>query len=355
MRLRLFLATTLLFGCSSFASAQTPDEFVIPPGGQDRIVCDDGVRLSGERIDQSTVDIFCAPVDTTTTTAPPGDTPWPDSSDEVGLHGQDGSGFPPAPANINCPSGCVYDGVQITGPTSISGVDVVIRNSWITYGSIDARGTVGLTVEDSYFSGHVITPEGPWVFQRNYVDRGTSEANSFMFSGVDNGSNHDIVIEDNYMDRNGWTDPDEHGDGIQSWGFGTITNVRIARNYVDATNMNMNPPCDGAGIGVNAALFLSDALYAGVVDVLDNYFYLEGSFWDPCGQSSYYLVRLDGKGTRATATTTVTGNLVHKPERFPESTTAHVRCWTLNPPIVWTDNWLDDGQPYLFPGNSPCE
>ena len=359
----LLIAPLLLLGSVVAVAASAPDaeDVVLAPDESVTVICA-GNRLRVDRPDSLTATLTCrgTPATTTTTEPPtttteppttttlPEGTPWPDAPEEVGLKGADGSSLPLHNTDINCPSGCVVDGVRITATIQISGQNVTIRNSLIT-GTLDGRGVVGLTVEDSEYDAGMMTPEG-LTFRRNHVDRHVNAADLFAFAGVNNGDNHDIVIEDNYMHNNGWTDFNEHGDGIQSWGYGTHTNVRAARNYVDATNMHPNAPCSG----LTGALFLSDALYAGTVEVLDNYLKADGAPLVECGQSTYYILRLDGKGTRATAHTVVTGNVVSRPTRFPFSGDGFVRCWSND--LTWADNtWEDDGSPYLSNGNAPCE
>ena len=80
----------------------------------------------------------------------------------------------------------------------------------------------------------------------------------------------DVLIEDSYFTGLEVT-PDGHADGIQFWGFISVSNITIRHNYIDAHDYGPNH------VIPNAAVFLADADYFNVT-IENNYFRSPGNY-----------------------------------------------------------------------------
>ena len=226
----------------------------------------------------------------------------------------------------------VIQNVRITGTVDVRANDVTFRNCWIastdTLAIAVEQGYNGLTLENCTIkSGGLIAPFSGLTFRRVLVDPdpGAYRPDGIVvgFSSIgQNGQN--ILIEDSYISPQwggGGPDPD-HTDGIQFWGFGTVSNVTIRHNYIDATNANPDP----TAVRVGACAFLADATY---VNVTFEY--------NLCTNSAggYFHLRL--------LSNTWTSGHVIRGNRFANRSTVAVDLFRTSP-AVWQDNrWADNG------------
>lgn len=244
---------------------------------------------------------------------------WPTSSVQVGLRGESGAGFPPCP---NPASNTIVTRCQVSSTLTLGAVhDVTFREVYINVAGywLDARNATDVVVEDSdWYRGTAQPPSSGFTVRRNWIHR----TPDLLTVGCPNRTCESVLIEDNYMAGMSWTDPAVHADGIQDWG-GTIRNLTIRHNYIDAGNAN---GCVISGVNTcNAALFLSDAQHVGTVVIESNLFRQDGAI---------YQLRLDGKNVSQTGQTYVVNNMLVDNDN--SGTSAYTRCW---PSIVlWQGN-----------------
>lgn len=278
---------------------------------------------------------------TTTTTTPPAPPP------------PGGSGACPAfPAfpNKTCtgvPSGTVLSdfsglvtqdnavitNVRITSRITVQANNVTFRNCYIAPTEPIAievvQGKNGLTLENCTFkAGSLIAPFSGLTLRRVLVapDPGAYRPDGIVvgFSSIGhNGQN--VLIEDSYISPqwgDGGADPD-HTDGVQFWGFGTVSNVTIRHNYIDSTNLNPDP----TAVHVGACAFLADATY---VNVTFEYNYCTNT------TGGYFHLRL--------ASNDPTGGHIIRGNRFANRATTPVDLFRATP-SVWSDNrYADNGE-----------
>ena len=135
-----------------------------------------------------------------------------------------------------------------------------------------------------------------------------------------NGQN--VLIEDSYISPQ-WGEPGDHTDGIQFWGFGTVTNVTLRHNYIDSTNANPDPDA----VKVGACAFLADGSY---VNVTFEYNYCTNS------SGGYFHLRL--------ASNDPTSGHIIRGNRFANRATTPVDLFRATP-SVWSDNrYADNGE-----------
>lgn len=166
----------------------------------------------------------------------------------------------------------VIANVRITSTITVRANNVTFRNCLIVPSGPIAiaveRGFNGLTLENCTFkTGGFIAPFSGLTLRRILVDPdpGAYRPDGIVvgFSSIGhNGQN--ILIEESFVSPQ-WGDEDDHPDGIQFWGFGTVSNVVLRHNYIDSTNANPLGQAGGAGA------FFADATYENVT-IENNYF-----------------------------------------------------------------------------------
>lgn len=230
----------------------------------------------------------------------------------------------------------VISGVRITKRVTVRANNVTFRDCLIhpteaIFIAVD-RGFNGLTIENCTIkAGGLIAPFSGLTLRRVLVDQdpGAYRPDGIVvgYSSIGN-SGENILIEDSYISGQwgeGGSDPD-HPDGIQFWGFGTVSNVTIRHNYIDSANLNPDP----TAVRVGACAFLADGSYR---NVTFEYNYCVKS----AGRGGYFHLRL--------ASDQPTSGHVIRGNRFANrGSTSPVDLFRATP-AVWSDNrYADNGE-----------
>lgn len=220
---------------------------------------------------------------TTTTTAPPpraaGDCPaFPAFPDKVCTGVPAGTALTTLSASEIRADNTVIENVRLSKRLTMYANNVTLRNCLVDVGDpiavAVAPGYNGLTLENCTIKrGSFLAPKYGFTLRQVLVDPdpGVYRPDGIViaYSSI-GGSGGDVLIEDSYIAPQ-WGDSVDHPDGIQFWGFGTVSNVVLRHNYIDSTNANPDGQRGGAGA------FFADGTYENVTAEYNYFTNLQGS------------------------------------------------------------------------------